>query len=125
MATTGCQSRESAPETAQSQPATTGGVNEQLILAAVEVALPPPGIAPGDLPNPESEGARHIATFCAACHNLPSPMIHSATDWPGVIRRMWLRMDRLPPSFGVKVPTMQQRQGMLNYLIANALIEGF
>jgi cytochrome c5 len=120
--TGGCQPRDSAKEAAQSQPAAAAaGVNDQLILAAASVALPPPGVAPGDLPNPESEGARHVAAFCAACHNLPSPMIHSATDWPSVVRRMWLRMDRLPPSFGVRVPSMQQRQAMLNYLIANAL----
>jgi cytochrome c5 len=116
----GCVSRESTPDSTQSQPSTTG-VNDQLILAAAAVALPPPGVAPGDLPSPASEGARHIATFCAACHNLPSPAIHSATDWPGVVRRMWLRMDRLPSTFGVAVPSVQQRQVMLDYLIANAL----
>ena len=122
LAVVGCQPREAPQQTTQSPPAATvDGINQQLILAAAEVALPPPGIAPGDLPSPESEGARHIAAFCTSCHNLPSPTIHSATDWPSVVRRMWLRMDRLPPSFGVKIPTMRQRQAMLDYLIANAL----
>lgn len=122
MATIACQPRESAQETPNGQAdSAIAGVNAQLILAAASVALPPPGIAPGDLPSPESAGARHIAAFCASCHNLPSPMIHSATDWPSVVRRMWLRMDRLPSTFSVKVPTMQERQAMLDYLIANAL----
>lgn len=118
---TGCQTRADAPAT-QDQPAPgADGVNDQLILAATKVALPPPGVMPGDLPSPESPGAQHVATFCTACHNLPSPTIHSATDWPSVVRRMWLRMDRLPATFGVKVPSMQQRQATLDYLIANAL----
>lgn len=122
IVTSGCQTREPAKEAAQDQPAANAaGVNEQLILAAAAVALPPPGVTPADLPSPESEGARLVATFCATCHNLPSPMIHSATDWPSVVRRMWLRMDRLPPTFGVRAPSMQQRQAMLDYLIANAL----
>ncbi len=109
-------------EKAPDQPATTtGGVNERLLLTAALVALPPPGISPGDLPDPASEGAKDVAEFCTSCHNLLSPAIHSATDWPSVARRMWLRMDRLPPEFGVKVPTMQQRQAILGYLINNAL----
>ncbi len=97
------------------------GVNDRLILAAAEIALPPPGVSPGDLPSPADEGAQLLATYCVTCHNLPSPTIHSATDWPGVVRRMWLRMDLLPAELGVKVPTIQQRQAMLNYLVANAL----
>ncbi|MBI4419634.1 MAG: hypothetical protein HY560_02310 [Gemmatimonadetes bacterium] len=34
---------------------------------------------------------------------------------------MWLRLDRLPPAFGMKVPTVQERQATLNYLVGNAL----
>jgi cytochrome c5 len=114
-----CQRQEEAP------PAETAirvdGVNDQLILAASLVALPPPGVSPGDLPEPDSPGARAVAEFCVACHNLPSPAIHSATDWPGVARRMWLRIEELPGTFGVKNPTVQQRQVALDYLLKHAL----
>lgn len=101
----------------------SGWLNRQdeLLLAAANVALPPPGVAPADLPDPGSQGAQLVAKYCAQCHNLPAPSMHSATDWPGVIRRMWLRMEWLPPTLGVAVPTMQERFAMLDYTVANAL----
>lgn len=99
------------------------GLNRQdeLLLAAANVALPPPGISAADLPDPNSTGAKLIGTYCGQCHNVPSPQMHSATDWPSVARRMWLRMELLPPSLGVKVPTMAERFALLDYMTANAL----
>lgn len=103
--------------------AETHGLNRQdeLLLAAANIALPPPGLSAADLPDPNSKGAQLEAQFCSQCHNLPSPGMHSATDWPGVARRMWLRMEWLPPTLGVKVPTMAERFTTLQYLTANAL----
>jgi mono/diheme cytochrome c family protein len=95
--------------------------NDRLLLAAAKVALPPPGIAAGDLPDPQSRGAQLLAEYCAQCHSLPAPTQHSATDWPSVVRRMWLRMDFLPESLGIKVPTPADRFELLSYLNANAL----
>lgn len=105
---------------------TTGGghgLNQQdeLLLAAANIALPPPGVKPGDLPEPNSKGAQLLVQYCAQCHNLPAPAMHSATDWPSIARRMWLRMEWLPPTLGVKVPVMAERFAMLDYLTANAL----
>ena len=99
------------------------GLNRQdeLLLAAANVALPPPGISAADLPDPNSTGAKLIGTYCGQCHNVPTPQMHSATDWPSVARRMWLRMELLPPSLGVKVPTMAERFALLDYMTANAL----
>jgi mono/diheme cytochrome c family protein len=91
------------------------------LLAAAKVALPPSGIAPGDLPDPQSQGAQLLVTHCGQCHALPVPTAHSATDWPSVARRMWLRMDFLPASLGMKVPTAADRYTVLNYLTSNAL----
>ena len=113
--------------TARQDPATNAdsadpGVDPQLVLASAKIALPPPGVRPENLPEPASEGAQALAMFCTDCHNLAPPTTHSATDWPAVVRRMWLRMDRLPPEFEVPLPTMQQRQAILNYLIKNALV---
>lgn len=98
-----------------------GGVNDRLLLASAKAALPPPGVAAADLPDPPSEGAQAVAQFCTACHNLPAPAIHSATDWPSVARRMWLRMELLPAGLKVPVPTEEQRQAILNYLLSHAL----
>jgi len=99
------------------------GLNRQdeLLLAAANIALPPPGVTPADLPEPNSKGAQLVAQFCAQCHNLPTPQMHSATDWPTIARRMWLRTEWLSPSLGVKVPSMAERFAMLDYLTANAL----
>jgi len=104
--------------------ATAGhGLNPQdeLLLAAANIALPPPGVTAADLPEPNSKGAQLVVQYCAQCHNLPTPSMHSATDWPSITRRMWLRMEWLPPTLGVKVPTMAERFAMLDYLTANAL----
>jgi mono/diheme cytochrome c family protein len=104
---------------AQSTPALDR--TDQLLLAAAKVALPPPGIAPGDLPDPQSRGAQLLIQYCAQCHALPAPTTHSATDWPSVARRMWLRMDNLPAPLGVQVPPPEDRFVLLNYLTTNAL----
>ena len=94
---------------------------DQLLLAAAKVALPPAGLAAGDLPDPLSRDAQLLVTYCSQCHPLPSPTAHSATDWPSVARRMWLRMEWLPSSLGVKVPTPGERYEILTYLTSNAL----
>jgi len=95
--------------------------SDQLLLAAAKVALPPPGVAAGDLPDPKSRGAQLVIQYCTQCHSLPTPTMHSATDWPSVARRMWLRMEMLPESIGVKVPTPSDRYTILTYLLANSL----
>lgn len=97
------------------------GRSDQLLLAAAKVALPPPGLAAADLPDPTSQGALLEMQYCAQCHSLPAPTAHSATDWPSVARRMWLRMEWLPPSLGVRVPTGAERFTILSYLLANSL----
>jgi len=118
----GCRPSRS-PERAGDTTTVTGGLSraDQLLLAAAKVALPPAGLAPGDLPDPASRDAQLVITYCGQCHALPTPMAHSATDWPSVARRMWLRMDFLPPSLGVRVPTPAERGTILSYLLANSL----
>lgn len=98
--------------------------SDELLLAAARIALPPPGITAASLPEPGSPGAVALTTYCAQCHELPSPAMHSATDWPSVVRRMWLRMDRLPPALGVRAPDEGARAELLSYLMANALRVG-
>lgn len=95
--------------------------SDQLLLAAAKVALPPPGVAAGDLPDPQSRGAQLVIQYCSQCHSLPTPTMHSATDWPSVARRMWLRMEMLPSSLGVQVPTPADRFTILTYLLSNSL----
>jgi cytochrome c5 len=100
--------------TAQVSPA------DQLLLASARVALPPEGTRLEDLPDPESAGAIAVQRYCVACHAIPQPTMHSATDWPSVARRMWLRMGQLGPDYVVPNPEMGERIVILDYLTANA-----
>lgn len=103
-------------------PVSPQGTFDEILLASAKVALPPEGITAADLPAPDSRGAQLVVTYCAQqCHWLPSPTSHSATDWPTVVRRMWLRMDRLPEEFGVQVPEIGERRVLLDYLTEHAL----
>jgi len=40
------------------------------------------------LPEPKSEGAQMMKKYCADCHAPPSPLVHTAKEWPNVIYRM-------------------------------------
>ncbi|HEX9728872.1 MAG TPA: hypothetical protein VGA37_10240 [Gemmatimonadales bacterium] len=99
----------------------TAQISDQLLLASVKVGLPPEGVTRADLPQPESQGAVLLERFCTGCHALSSPGSHSATDWPGVVRRMWLRTERTATSFGVPVPETAERLVIMRYLLDNAL----
>ncbi len=106
----------------QAAPPAHTGLNhrDELLLAAANVGLPP-GVDSAALPDRSSRGARLLMTYCAQCHDLPSPLTHSATDWPSVARRMWLRAEWISPTLGVKVPSMSERYVLLGYLTTNAL----
>jgi mono/diheme cytochrome c family protein len=119
----GCQAQPSQQPAANppAGEAVAPNPRDELILATAKIGLPPPGISATDLPDPGSPGANLMATHCAQCHDLPSPAMHSATDWPSVVRRMWLRMERLPADRNIQVPDEGGRATMLTYLINNAL----
>ncbi len=52
----------------------------------------PPGPKAGELPEPDSAGARTLARYCVQCHYLPSPAMHTAQNWPRIVKRMNWRM---------------------------------
>ncbi len=105
---------------------TTGGRTGQLplmqqrLLEAANIALPP-GIAPESLPEPQSPGAKILSQYCTQCHALPSPSMHGPVDWPGVTRRMWVRIDMMAGALSIQTPTTAERSQLLAYLQANAL----
>lgn len=107
---------EGAPASVQT--ATT----DDLITASARVSLPPPGMAPSDLPDPNSEGAQFLRQYCTACHPLPSPAAHSATDWPVVLRRMWLRTEGVAEEYDLPVPDPRARVVILDYVLEHALV---
>jgi len=104
--------------TTSQQTATT----DDLITASARVSLPPAGTAPSDLPDPNSEGAQFLRQYCTACHALPSPATHSATDWPVVLRRMWLRTEGVAEEYNLPVPDPRERVVILDYVLEHALV---
>lgn len=90
------------------------------LFAAATIALPP-GIPADSLPEPTSVGAQTLQKYCVQCHALPSPNMHSAVDWPIVLRRMWTRIDMMHGALGVQTPTVPERIQLANYLTAHAL----
>lgn len=85
----------------------------------------PPGVKPQDLPAPNSKGARLTAEYCAGCHSLPSPSMHTAKKWQVVADRMFRRMSaastRGMMGMPVNEPSREQQKEILVYLQAHAL----
>ena len=120
----GCNQAKPAGQATASD-TTSGGaaaltVAQQRLLQAAEIALPP-GMAVESLPEPNSPGAKILAQYCTQCHALPSPAMHGPVDWPGVARRMWVRIDMMAGSLGVQIPSTAQRAQLLTYLQGHAL----
>lgn len=84
----------------------------------------PPGIKPDALPEPDSRGAKLLARYCTQCHNLPSPAMYSATEWPVVTSRMFSRMSMMSGMMGmmnVENPSSEERQAIAAYLQAHSM----
>ena len=93
----------------------------------------PPGIKPESLPEPASPGARLLAQYCTQCHNLPSPTMHAAEEWPVVESRMFSRMKMMHGMRGMmggmmrrrmmdlEAPSKQEEEAILAYLQQHAL----
>lgn len=69
------------------------------------------------LPDPSSEGARLVGTYCSQCHAAPSPSLHSASEWSAVAVRMRGHMqDAGGAGQGVKIPTAGEFATIVDYL---------
>ncbi len=53
----------------------------------------PRGLNPLDLPGADSHGATLLTLYCVQCHDLPTPLMHSAAEWPAILDRMQRYMD--------------------------------
>ena len=87
--------------------------------------LLPVRLAPSQLPQAESEGARLTARYCVQCHALPSPAMHGPARWERVVRRMLPRMrgegnqGRLMKEMmqGLQAPDEAQVRLIVDYLV--------
>jgi cytochrome c5 len=83
----------------------------------------PPGVRPDQLPDPDGPGAKLLAFYCDQCHNLPSPKMHTAEEWPRVVGRMLERARRMSGMMmmRVNVPTQKEEGTLVDYLKENAM----
>ncbi len=87
----------------------------------------PAGIKPKDLPDPDSKGAKLLVRYCTPCHNLPSPSMHTAEQWPDVADRMFYRMSMMSGGRGmgmmmnIEAPSVEDQKTIVAYLKAHAL----
>jgi cytochrome c5 len=92
----------------------------------------PPGVKPETLPEPDTPGAKLFVRYCSQCHNLPSPSMHTAEEWPAITARMIDRMKRMAQMPGmmrrgmmrkmaVQTLTTEEEQAVLAYLQQHAL----
>jgi len=105
----------------------------EMMQAMMSGVVPPPGIKPEDLPDPNSEGAKLTVKYCTQCHNLPSPLMHAADEWPGIAGRMFHRMAMMVEMGGkgmtgmmgmmnMKAPSTKEQDVMLAYLKKHSLM---
>lgn len=110
------------------------------MISSIWVGLPPPGYSRDSLPEPRSDGAALLQTYCEQCHWMPSPRMHAAEEWPLLVRRMVLRArtvqermggplteeivgsERLLEGMGVaRLPSPEEEERLVLYLQAHAL----
>ena len=91
----------------------------------------PPTLAPAQLPEPDSAGARLTTAYCVQCHYLPNPAMHSAARWRSVAERMVWRMEG-KGNLGkvmqdmmaeVKTPDVNEQATLVQYLQKHAQLE--
>jgi hypothetical protein len=75
-------------------------------------AGPDASVSAADVPEPASPGARLFVRYCAACHALPRPSLHTAPEWPAVVERMRGNMMAL----GRPVPADAEAHAIADYL---------
>ncbi len=68
----------------------TPEVNTTLVPSTrgLDARVIPSGLNPAAMPDPDSRGATLLTLYCAQCHELPTPLMHSASEWPAIIDRM-------------------------------------
>lgn len=88
----------------------------------------PPTFDAARLPQRQSNGAKLVLAYCVQCHNLPNPAMHHAAKWPGIVRRMVLRMEgkgnlgtlMAEMMAGVKAPGAEETKAIVAYLQRHA-----
>lgn len=64
----------------------------------------------------QGKGAAAFQQVCSACHGLPDPRQHTASQWPRVVHRMEYHMS----SYGMPLPDSETIQAINHYLESHA-----
>lgn len=72
----------------------------------------PESLAPAE----KGPGGQHFAQLCSQCHALPDPALHTAKEWPDVVSRMHVNMQRM----GVTPPEDDEQAQILAFLTKHA-----
>jgi len=76
----------------------------------------PPQIQLSDYPDHQSEAAVLYISNCSGCHAAPLPKIHEADQWPGIVRRMEMRM----ANKAIQAPSAEDTAIIVGYLQTHA-----
>lgn len=61
------------------------------LVASLGSGLPPEDYRRAELPEAGSHAVALMEAYCVQCHWIPSPQMHSAEEWPILMRRMEMR----------------------------------
>jgi cytochrome c5 len=70
------------------------------LVASTGTGLPPSSYRLADLPEPDARGAALQQVYCVQCHGVASPKMHTAEEWPILLRRMFMRARTLQGRLG-------------------------
>lgn len=84
----------------------------------------PKGLDPQGLPDADSHGATLLTLYCVQCHDLPTPLMHTAEEWPAVIDRMQKHMASHHSGMlaHVIMPSRKDWQSLRSYMVDNAQV---
>lgn len=109
------------------------------LVASTGTGLPPSSYRLADLPEPDARGAALQQVYCVQCHGLASPRMHTAEEWPILLRRMFMRARTLEDRLGgsriegtvsemlmaglqsANIPTPEDEDSLVAYFIRHGL----
>jgi cytochrome c5 len=109
------------------------------MISSIGAGLPPASFVPENLPERDARGAALLQAYCVQCHWIPAPQMHTADEWPILVRRMRMRASTLRARMGgphtselvgqillsgmasTELPSREDTDSLVAYLQRNAL----
>lgn len=109
------------------------------MISSIGAGLPPSSFVPENLPERGARGAAILQAYCVQCHWVPAPQMHTADEWPILVRRMRMRASTLRARMGgphtsemlgeillsgmasTELPSREDTDSLVAYLQRNAL----